>query len=156
LGSLILHGIVSGPLEELLAEYHLPALTGDLSSTFLVGSMEGVSLLNETEDRHRCRPRSAFYPLGRRNKAAIKDARKGKKFNLASAVRNARFSYEVQAELAGMFELTDLLIKLKEQIAEELSLDERRQVHLVLRKSSPARHSVERRRQTRHEGLYNA
>jgi len=163
LGSMILHGILSGSIDELMGDL-LPighdGLTGDLSSSLTIGGMEGLSLLSEAqEDRHIRRPSASFYPLGRR-KEKVKDTKASKKFNRAAAAtgRNARFSYDVQTDLAHMFELTDMLNTLEGQEAQEISLNNSRWVNLAIRKSSPgaAPGGVERRRHPRPAGFYNA
>lgn len=151
LSSLMMHAIVCGPIDGLLADYHLPGLTDELGSALTLGSMEAASALDDTRDhRPAKRLRTAFYPLGR-NKSAVKDAKTSKTFNAVSsgAGRGSKFSYEVQAELAGMFDLMDMLANLKEGS---------HWVHLNVKKPSiaGAPGGVERRRRPRPEGMYSA
>jgi hypothetical protein len=157
LGSMLMHAIVCGPIDELLAEYHLPGLTDEFGSALTLGGMEAASALDDTRDlRHIKRPRTAFYPLGR-NKSTVKNAKTRKKFNAAASGaggRGSKFSYEVQAELAGMFDLMDMLANLKAQDRSKHS----HWVHLDVKKPSVAGAPgvVERRRRPRTEGMYSA
>ncbi len=70
LSTLVFHAMLNGPIDELMGDL-MPighdGLMGDLSSTLTIGGMESLSALSEAqEDRHTRRPRTAFYPLGRR------------------------------------------------------------------------------------------
>ena len=148
MGSLLFHALIGGPLEEMIG-HNLPLGHGELDNALMTAGMEAISTLIETEGRSNVRhPKSAFYPLGRKKDAQATSAKK------APASYNSRFSHEVQAELAFMFELTDTLGKLEAQEAIEAS---EKRVHLVVRKpSSSAYQGVERRRQPRLEGMFSA
>lgn len=151
MGSLLFHAILSGPLEELIGEHLAIAGHGELDSALTLGGMEAISLLSETQERPAVsRLKSAFYPLGRNNKKSIAADRKASKV----VSRNGRFSADVQAELAFLFELTDMLNHLEEKDAVEIN---GKRAHFVTRKSvSPAYQGVERRRRPRPEGMFSA
>ena len=133
LGSLIMGVIMGGPLSSLLhsnfsvlaAFNHEAALSG----------LDGIAVLrDQAVEGYRSRKLSA-YPEGRR-RCALEAARVGKKFNLVSANQNNRFSYDVQADMACMYEIIDMLDRLEDAGVTTICLDQRKPAYEALQQAT--------------------
>ncbi len=144
LSSLIMHAIIGGPLADFLEE-HMP-FSLDMMDRFnsvsshisALGGLEGTSLVQDTEATRNRSFRMSFYPEGRR-KSAMKDAKMSRKFNLVSANQNGRFSFDVQAELACMFEIIDMIDTLEKQGVKEMRIDNSQSVYSILKQITHTR-----------------
>jgi hypothetical protein len=119
MGSLAFHALLGGPMAAFMADnfsFDL-GLTGHFNEAATMGVMEGLSALEDTaaqKGSHK-KLRSALYPKGRNTKADVKKTKTKAKFNRVAANQNGKFTFDVQAELAYMYELVDMLEKLEQQ-----------------------------------------
>jgi hypothetical protein len=130
LGSLILDMMVGGALSSFFGIHAFDALHSGLSAC-----MEGVSLLTDQDARNHRTRTSGDYPYGRRV-CTLTEASAAKKFNLVSANQNHSLSCDVQADLACMYEILDMLDKIQAEGVTEMRLDRRESVYSVLKKTS--------------------
>lgn len=129
-------GFMSGLIVNMILGGSLTGLMSSvgLSDTFngFSAYIEGVSVLTD-EKAYGYRSRKlSDYPEGRR-KCALAAAKVGKKFNLVSANQNNRFSYDVQADLACMFEILDMLDMLEKEGVSMIRLDQKESVYDALK-----------------------
>ncbi len=96
-----------------------------------------VILRDENSSYHKYRNRQlSDYPRGRRNHA-LEEARKSKhRFNLVSGSHNNAFSFDIQAELACMYEILDMLDNLEQQGAVEMRVDKKQPIYNVLKQAT--------------------
>jgi len=108
--------------------------TGDFNTAAAVANtLEIASIVRDDDyDKYSSRHLS-YYPQGRRN-YALEEARKSKhKFNLVSGGHNNTLSFDVQAELACMYEILDMLDKLEHQGATTMQLDKKQPIYNILK-----------------------
>jgi hypothetical protein len=133
LGTLIMGMIVAGPISAMFNS-HIP-----VSDAFNFAScsqcLDGISFLRDQEiEGHRGR-RLNDYPEGRR-KCSLDAMRASKKFNLVSANQNNRFSFDMQAEMACMYEIIDMLDRLEDEGVKMIRLDQDKPVYDALKQTS--------------------
>ncbi|MFH1158384.1 MAG: hypothetical protein V1721_05810 [Pseudomonadota bacterium] len=99
-------------------------------------AIDATTILRDEESyKYRTRHLSD-YPYGRRNHA-LEEARKSRhKFNLVSGRQNNALSFDVQAELACMYEMLDMLDKLDRQGVTAMRLDKKQPVYDVLKQAT--------------------
>jgi len=133
LGTLVMGMIMGGPISALLHS-HIPTIDAFNYAAFSQ-CIDGFSFLRDQEtEGYRSRKLSA-YPEGRR-KCALEAARVGKKFNLVSANQNHRFSFDVKAEMACMYEIIDMLDKLEDEGVKMMRLDQDKPVYDALKQTT--------------------
>lgn len=127
MSGLIVNMIFGGALMPVIGTVGLTDAFNGLSAC-----VEGVSTVTD-EKAHGYRARKLNdYPEGRR-RCALEAAKTSKKFNLVSANQNNRFSYDVQADLACMFEILDMLDMLEKEGVSAIRLDEKEAVYNALK-----------------------
>ena len=97
--------------------------------------LEGVAMLrDQAADGHGAR-KLDDYPEGRR-KSALDEAHACKKFNLVSGGHNNRLSFDMQADVACMYEIIDMLDDLERAGVRSIQLDRKQPVYDALRQTT--------------------
>jgi hypothetical protein len=133
-GSLIM-GMIMGMGTSGLLHSSFPASAVFNYETISSG-IDGISILrDQAAEGYRSRKLDA-YPEGRRKCALEAAGRMGKKFNLVSANQNNRFSFDVQADLACMYEIIDMLDRLENEGVGAIRVDQKETVYDSLKQTT--------------------
>lgn len=97
--------------------------------------IDGIGLVTDEQARkNRARIINALYPKGRRQDPIV-GAKKRDSFNLVAANQNSNFTYDLEAEIACMSEILDMLDKLAKNNVTLVSIDAQAPVYDTLKAS---------------------
>ena len=133
LNGVIIGAILGGPIADL---FEGSAISDVFNCVSAQGVMEGVSMLcDERAEAYRtCK--LADYPEGRRKCSLWALHKTKERFNLVSANQNSRLSWDVQAEIACMFEIIDMLDRLQHEGVQSLRVNPDAGVYDVLKENA--------------------
>jgi hypothetical protein len=101
--------------------------------------MDGVSALWDEKAYKNREIKDGVYHGGRRQDPIVTGNKMAKKFNLVSANENSRYSYDANAEIAGMNEILDMLDTLEKRGVSMIRLEQKDCASTVLKNASRKR-----------------
>ncbi|MCK5518239.1 MAG: hypothetical protein KAI61_02395 [Alphaproteobacteria bacterium] len=136
-GEMFFGMVLGGAISAFMGEGFNPInnnTTDDFNSAAAISNAIEVASIVRDDDYDKYSSRHlSDYPQGRRNHA-LEEARKSKhKFNLVSGGHNNALSFDVQAELACMYEILDMLDNLEHQGATTMRLDKKQPIYNILK-----------------------
>ena len=136
-GEIFFGMILGGAVSAFIGEGFNPlnnSTTDNFNTAAAVGNAIEVASIVRDDDFHKYSSRHlSDYPQGRRN-YALEEARKSKhKFNMVSGGHNNALSFDVQAELACMYEILDMLDKLEHQGTTKMRLGKKQPIYNILK-----------------------